>query len=199
MSLAGPVGPTNLGPDVVPNWHQNGDMTETKPAPRPRHRITADVPEATDLHVRQVAALYYRGVVSDAVTASLETFRWVLDALHRGKRVVAADPGSLPDAYEEPVIAGLPRPEADWVWLVRRDHPWRRQLWIKGRSLMAGDLARTIEIERWTPEQAAHEYELPLQAVIKAQRYAESARDLIAAEKAENRIVAQRQQRGRKR
>lgn len=170
-------------------------MTERKPAPRPRRRLTADVPESTDRHVREVAALYYRGVLSDAVTASLETFRWVLDALHRGKRVVAADPESLPDAYEEPVIAGLPRPEADWVWLVRRDHPWRRQLWIKGRSLTAGDLARTIEIEGWTPERAADEYELPLQAVVEAQRYAETARDLIAAEEAENRIIAQRSER----
>jgi hypothetical protein len=167
-------------------------MPETKRSPRPpRHRLTADVPESTDLHVRQVAALYYRGVLSDAVTASLETFRWVLDALQRGKRVVATDPGNLPDAYEEPLIAGLPRPESEWVWLVRRDHPWRRQLWIKGRSLTAGDLARTIEIERWTPERAADEYGLPLEAVIEAQRYAEAAKDLIAAEEAENRIVAQ--------
>ncbi|HET7676331.1 MAG TPA: hypothetical protein VFK38_00600 [Candidatus Limnocylindrales bacterium] len=170
-------------------------MASPKPTARPRHRITADVPESTDLHVRQVAALYYRGVLSDAVSASLETFRWVLDALQRGKRVIAVDADRLPDGYEEPLIAGLPRPEGDWVWLVRRDHPWRRQLWIKGRNLTAGDLARTIEIERWTPEEAAVEYELPLEAVIEAQRYAEAARDLIAAEEAENRIVAQRYER----
>jgi hypothetical protein len=170
-------------------------MSSTKPAAKHRHRLTADVPEATELHVRQVASLYYRGVVSDAVTASLETFRWVLDAVQRGKRVVAADPGDLPEAYEEPVIAGLPRPEPEWVWLVRRDHPWRRQLWIKGRNLSAGDLARAIEIEGWTPDRAADEYDLPLGAVVEAQRYAETARDLIAAEEAENRIVAQRHER----
>jgi hypothetical protein len=159
---------------------------------RRRHRLTADVPESTDLRIRQVAAVHYRGVLSDAVTASLDTFRWVLDAMQRGKRVIAVDPDHLPDAYEEPIVAGLPQPNDEWVWLVHRHHPWRRQLWIKGRNMTAGDLARTIEIERWTAERAASEYSLPLEAVVEAQRYAEAERDLIAAEEAENRIISQR-------
>lgn len=165
------------------------------PATQRRHRLSADVPEPTERHVRDIAARYYRGVLGDAVTAGLETLRWVVDALQRGKRVVAVDPADLPEAYAEPLLPGLPRPEAEWVWLVRRDHPWRRQLWIKGRQLTAGDLARTIEIEGWTPERAADEYGLPLEAVVEALRYAETARELIEAEEAENRIVARRHER----
>ena len=36
------------------------------------------------------------------------------------------------------------------------------------------------------------EFDLPVDAVLEAQRYAEIARDLITAEEAEDRIVAQR-------
>lgn len=157
-----------------------------------RHRLFADVPEATDAQVRQTARTFYRGVVSDAVTTALETFNWVVDARMRGKRVIATDADMLPGTYEEPVIAGLESAGQQWTWLVARDHSWRRQLWIKGRNIAAGDLAHTAAIEGWTAEDAAREFDLPVEAVLEAQRYAEVARDLIAAEEAENRIVAQR-------
>jgi hypothetical protein len=164
-------------------------MTTTPP--KNRHRLFADVPEATDAQVRQTARTFYRGVVSDAVTTALETFEWVVDARRRGKRVIATDADMLPGTFEEPVIAGLERLGSEWTWLVRRDHPWRRQLWIKGRTIAAGDLARTAEINGWTAEETARQYELPVDAVLEAQRYAEITRDLILAEEAENRIVAQ--------
>jgi len=105
--------------------------------------------------------------------------------------VIATDADMLPGTYEEPVNAGLERLGHEWTWLVSRDHAWRRQLWIKGRTIAAGDLARTAVIEGWTAEEAAREFDLPLDAVLEAQRYAEIARDLIDAEEAENRIVAQ--------
>ena len=75
---------------------------------------------------------------------------------------------------------------------MRRDHPWRRQLWVKGRNITAGDLVRTASIEGWAPEETARQFDLPLKAVVEAVRCAESARELITAEEAENRIVAQR-------
>jgi uncharacterized protein (DUF433 family) len=75
-------------------------------------------------------------------------------------------------------------------FLVARPHPWRRQPWIKGRRITAGDLARTVEIEGWTPERAASEFDLPIEAVLEAQRYAASHRDLVLAEEAQNALAA---------
>lgn len=106
--------------------------------------------------------------------------------------MIATDADMLPGTFEEPVIAGLERLGHEWTWLVSRDHPWRRQLWIMGRAIAAGDLARTAVIEGWTAEETAREFDLPVDAVLEAQRYAETARDLILAEEAENRIVARR-------
>ena len=181
--------------DVVPNRYHSGTMPAQASDRKDRHRLTADVPEAVDARVRQTARDLYRGVVSDAVAAALEALQWMIEAKSRGMRVVATDADSLPAAYEEPRIPGLGALGHEWTWLVRRDHPWRRQLWIKGRNIAAGQLARTAAIEHWTPEQAAEEYDLPVAAVVEAFRYSATARDLIAAEEAENRIAATRYER----
>lgn len=167
----------------------------TRQAPKSRHRLYVDVPSTTEAEIRQTARTLYRGILSDAVTTALEAFHWIVEARRQGKRVIATDPDMLPQAYLEPVIAGLKALDQQWTWLVARDHPWRRQLWIKGRNIAAGDLARTVAIEGWTPEEAAGQFDLPAEAVLEAQRYAEIARDLIAAEEAENRLIAQRYER----
>lgn len=166
---------------------------ETEYPIKTRHRLSADVPERTQARVRETAGRYYRGVVSDAVTTALETFQWVVDARSRGKRVIATDADSLPGSYEELVIAGLDSVgTGEWTWLVKREHPWRRQLWIKGRNMTAGSVASTVATNGWSPERMADEFDLPVEAVVEAIRYAETARELIDAEEAEGRLVAKR-------
>ena len=168
---------------------------ETEYPVKTRHRLSADVPERTQARVRETAGRYYRGVVSDAVTTALETFQWVVDARSRGKRVIATDADSLPESYEELVIAGLDSVgSGEWTWLVKREHPWRRQLWIKGRNMTAGSVASTVVTNGWSPERMADEFDLPVDAVLEAIRYAETAKDLIDAEEAENRLIAKRYQ-----
>ena len=165
---------------------------ETEYPIKTRHRLSADVPERTQARVRETAGRYYRGVVSDAVTTALETFQWVVDARSRGKRVIATDSDNLPEAYEELVIAGLDAATTEWTWLVKREHPWRRPLGIKGRNLAAGSLARIAAANDWTAERTAEEYDIPVAAAVEAFSYAEGASDLIDAEEAENRLVAKR-------
>lgn len=156
-----------------------------------RPRLHVDVPEAMSRGIRETAEHYYRGATSDAVQASIAVFSWVVRQRQAGRRVIAVDADQLPAAFEEPIIPGLEEALAPrWQWLVARPHPWRRQLAIKGRRLLAGRLARTIESNGWSPERAAREYELPLAAVLEAQRYAAEHSDLVAAEEAEERLLA---------
>ncbi len=158
-----------------------------KPQSR-RYRLAADVPEAMGTRVRETAAKYYAGGLGETINAALIVFDWAVAAKARGKRVIATDPDKLPDAFEEPLIPGF-GPEPQWDWLVPRPHAWRRQLWIKGRKITAGSLARSAEIEGWTPERTAYEFDLPVAAVLEAMRYAEQARDLVLAEEAEDRMA----------
>ncbi len=157
-----------------------------------RRRVSVDLAPETETATRALAERYFGGVATDAIRASLSLLAWAIEARRAGKRVVAVTRDQVPARFEEPILPGIEEQVAnDWQWLVARPHAWRRQLWIKGRRLTAGDLARTIQIEDWTPERAAAEYDLPLEAVIESQRYFDANRDLVRAEERENALAAE--------
>lgn len=74
-----------------------------------------------------------------------------------------------------------------WQYLVARPHRWRRQLSIKGRNMTVGQLVSTVRANRYTPEQASDELELPLPAITEALEYYAEQRDLIELEASEER------------
>ncbi len=153
--------------------------------------MSVDLPAETETATRALADRYFHGVATDAICSSLTLLAWAIDARRQGKRVVAVTRDQVPERFEEPILPGIEQQLAsDWQWLVARPHPWRRQLWVKGRRIAAGDLARTIQIEGWTPDRAAEEFDLPLDAVLESQRYAAANPDLILAEERENAMAA---------
>jgi uncharacterized protein (DUF433 family) len=155
-----------------------------------RQRLHVDVPEAMSRGIRETAEHYYRGATSDAVQASIALFGWFVRQRQAGRHVIAVDADHLPSAFEEPVIPGLEEALAPrWEWLVARPHPWRRQLAIKGTRLLAGRLAASIASNGWSAEHAAEEYDVPLAAVLEAQRYAAENNELVAAEEREERLA----------
>lgn len=69
-----------------------------------------------------------------------------------------------------------------WKWLVERPHPWRRQLWIKGRRVLASNVWIAALTNDLSVEEAAEDWDLPKEAVEEIFQYCEANRDLIAAE-----------------
>jgi uncharacterized protein (DUF433 family) len=86
---------------------------------------------------------------------------------------------------EEEIKNGKDLPR--WAYLVARPHRWRRQLSIKGRNMTVGQLVSTIHANRYTPEQASDELELPLAAIDEALAYQAENRGLIEMEACEER------------
>src|SRR5262245_15537451 len=76
---------------------------------------------------------------------------------------------------------------AAWQYLIARPHRWRRQLSIKGRNMTVGQLVSTIRANRYTPEQASEQLELPLPAINEALAYYQEHRELIEMEASEER------------
>lgn len=74
-----------------------------------------------------------------------------------------------------------------WRWLVSRPHPWRRQLWVKGRKLLASQVWAEMRANQLTLEQAAENFDLPSEAVDEILRYCEANAALIALEADEER------------
>ena len=77
--------------------------------------------------------------------------------------------------------------DEDWQYLVTRPHPWRRQLYIKGRKLLASTIWQDMMVNEMTPEQAAENWDLPLAAIYEVIRYCESHRELLKLEADEER------------
>lgn len=75
----------------------------------------------------------------------------------------------------------------DWQYLVARDHPWRRQLYIKGRKLLASTIWQDMIANQMSPEEVAENWDLPLSAIYEVIRYCESHQELLKLEADEER------------
>ncbi|MGH8001748.1 MAG: hypothetical protein ACREPR_20560 [Brasilonema sp.] len=75
----------------------------------------------------------------------------------------------------------------NWQYLVARAHCWRKQLYIKGRKLLASTVWRDMIANQMSPEQAGDNWDLPLPAIYEAIRYCESHQELLKLEADEER------------
>ncbi len=71
---------------------------------------------------------------------------------------------------------------ADWQYLVKRSHPWRRQLYIKGRKLLASTIWQDKLSNQMSYEEATENWDLPLDAIYEVIRYYESHQELLKLE-----------------
>ena len=126
-----------------------------------------------------------------SATAVLRAARVVLTLAREvedGKRIYAGEPGSaqvrllLPD-----VEAVSPR----WQYLTARPHVWKRQLYVKGRRLTAGNVWYDMLANKMSSAEAAENWDLPVEAVEEIIRYCEANRGLICMESDEDRRALQ--------
>ncbi|HEY9786415.1 MAG TPA: hypothetical protein V6D17_13490 [Candidatus Obscuribacterales bacterium] len=69
-----------------------------------------------------------------------------------------------------------------WKYLVEIPHPWKRQLYVKGRKLPAAVVWTGMIVNKLSREEAAENWELPLPAIDEIVRYCESSRELLQME-----------------
>ncbi len=74
-----------------------------------------------------------------------------------------------------------------WQYLEKRPHPWRQQLYIKGRRIKASVIWSDMIANEMSPEETADNWELPLAAVKEVIEYCETHQDLLNKEAEEGR------------
>lgn len=79
------------------------------------------------------------------------------------------------------------RTQTQWQYLEPRPDSWRQQLYFKGRKLTAFGLWSDMMVNSETPEEAADNWELPLDAVLEAIKYCETHQELLRKEASEER------------
>jgi uncharacterized protein (DUF433 family) len=77
--------------------------------------------------------------------------------------------------------------QESWQYLVERSHPWRKQLYIKGRKLLASTVWQDMMANGMSVEQAAENWDLPITAIEEAISYCETHQDLLKLEANEER------------
>lgn len=70
----------------------------------------------------------------------------------------------------------------EWHYLVKRPHPWRKQLWIQGRKLMASAVWLDALSNGMGVCEAAANWDLPVEVVQEIFAYCEKEKSLIKAE-----------------
>jgi len=79
-----------------------------------------------------------------------------------------------------------------WQYLVRREHVWRKQLYLAGRNLTARQLVGSIEANQLDEKQASENYHLAIEAIREALAYVEQNRELIETETEIERLMLKR-------
>ncbi|MEG4029036.1 MULTISPECIES: hypothetical protein [unclassified Microcoleus] len=70
----------------------------------------------------------------------------------------------------------------NWQYLIARPHAWRKQLYIKGRKLLASTIWRDMTANWMSPEQAAENWDLPLSAIYEVIDYCENNQEVLKLE-----------------
>lgn len=72
-----------------------------------------------------------------------------------------------------------------WKYLIEIAHPWKRQLFIKGRKLPAAAVWTSMLTNKLSGKEAADNWELPTEAIDEIVEYCEANKALIQMEAAE--------------
>ena len=80
-------------------------------------------------------------------------------------------------------------PTNQWQYLEPRPHPWRRQLYLKGKRIKASVIYSDMIVNKETLEQAADNWDLPLAAIAEIIEYCETHQELLKQEAATERQI----------
>lgn len=139
--------------------------------------------------------------VSPEQQAALETLQALLDApskkdamlfavnltLHlavearKGNQIFVGDPAK--DDLTRVIMLGIEKPTmAKWLYLVAQAHPWKKQLFVKGRKLPAAAVWTGMLANNLSVQQAAENWELPVDAVQEILEYCQTNKVLLEME-----------------
>ncbi len=116
----------------------------------------------------------------DAILRSVRVMATLAKEVREGRSIYLAAPGA---PLERLLIPDLePAGRSDWKYLAPRPSSGRKQLYYKGRRLPAFRVWMDMQVNGRTPQEAAENWDLPLEAVQEAIRYCELNQELLGME-----------------
>jgi hypothetical protein len=116
----------------------------------------------------------------DAILRAVRVMTLLAKEAQHGRTLYVGDNTGTPDRLLIPELESLiPFP---YKFLTERPHPWRRQLWVKGRRLLASTVWADVIANGMSKEEAAENWELPVESIQEILLYCERNRELLAME-----------------
>lgn len=121
----------------------------------------------------------------EAILLAVRTLMILSRETKRGRKIYLTDESG---EKERLLIPELERAHQDErVYLVARPHSWRRQLYVKGRRLRASSVWSDMITNGMSIDEAADDWDLPVEAVEEIISYCEANRELLEMESDEER------------
>lgn len=120
--------------------------------------------------------------------------------LSRIETIVSSLPESVPGSFWTRLLACRKQltgpaeiPVEPWKHLVKRPHPWRKQLYVKGKNLTARQLIGGMLANALDDRSASANYEVPVEAITEAREYVRQNSTLLETEAEIERLMLKRE------
>lgn len=156
--------------------------TDSKPQDLKRQNFNVTPEQEAELAALQEALA--APSVKDAILRAVRIVGTLSRETRRGAALVVEDAQGNRSRLVIPELEGI---GPDWQYLVARPHPWRRELSVKGRRLLASVVWSDIQVNGLTLAEAADNWRLPVEAVQEIVRYCQANPGLLEMEAEEER------------
>ena len=150
--------------------------------PRANFEVTADQQEV----LAMARAATHASSIKDGVLRACQVTVSLAREAAQGNQIFVGKSRDAAARFVVPEFESTGQPA--WQWLVPREHPWKTQLWVKGRKLLASSVWSDMKANDMDRGTAMDNWELPGEAIDEIQAYCEASRALIQAEAAEERL-----------
>jgi len=148
-------------------------------------RANFDLTSEQDAAISDLRRVLAASSAKDTVIRAVQLASLLASEMRRGNRVFVGRSIEYATRLVLPELEAILPPQ--WQWLVERPHPWKRQLWIKGRKLLASAVWLDALTNGLSVAEAAANWDLPLAATEEVFTYCEANQSLIQAEADEER------------
>ena len=154
------------------------------PKPKEVKRENFDVSPEQQAEIETLQTLLDAPSKKDAMLIAIRLALHLASEAKKGNQIFLKD--SAKGDLTRFIMLGIEKPSVSkWLYLVEQSHPWKKQLFIKGRKLPASAVWTTMSANELSIEEAAVAWDLPSEAIVEITAYCESNRHLLEMEAAE--------------
>lgn len=152
-------------------------------------RENFDVSPEQQAEIETLQAVLNTNSKKEAVLIAVQLALHVAAEARKGNQFFVGHPG---EALQRLIMLGIEKPEIKgWMFLTEHAHPWKKQLYIKGRKLPAAVVWSEMLVNKLSIEDAMENWDLPKEVILEVLHYCEANKNLLQMEAAEEERLLQ--------